>query len=111
MRSSTGPGIVAKTYGGPFSPMQRPFRRLMQTPRLRVNAGFFLFFRNWNEALKLTFFTLRFLRSLRETENLVNPVNPVNNTFRPCALCLSEHSVDLSAYGVSRYRGPVQSIL
>ena len=27
-------------------------------------------------------------------ENLVNPVNPVNNTFRPCDLCLSEHSVD-----------------
>jgi hypothetical protein len=39
--------------------------------------------------------------NLRETGNLVNPVNPVNNAFRPCALCLSDHSADLPASGGS----------
>ena len=61
----------------------------MQAPRLRANAGFSPFSKKWNEAFKLTFFTLRFLRSLREIGNLVNSVNPVNNISRPCVLCLA----------------------
>jgi hypothetical protein len=48
MKSLTGPGIVAKAYGGPFSPMQRPFRRLMQALPLRASAGSSPFSRNWN---------------------------------------------------------------
>lgn len=67
--------------------------------------------RDWNEVFKLTFFTLRFLRSLRGTENLVNPVNTVNNILHTYSHCLSEHSVDLPAYGGSRYRATVQTLL